>query len=117
MQVTSAIEKSYQGKDQKGFLYRINASFPAFEGHFVNHPLLPAVCQLGLCVHAAGEKLNKKLELAGVKRAKFIRPILPDTSVRVELTPREEMEFSAVLFHADTGEKFSQISFVTKELK
>jgi len=115
MQVTAAIEKSYHGKDEKGFVYNIAASFPAFEGHFKGHPLLPAVCQLGLCTHAVGKMTGKKMELSGVKRAKFIRPILPDTSVRVELTPREDMEFAAVLLHTVTGEKFSQITFSVKE--
>ncbi len=117
MFVTQAIEKRYQQRTPTGFLYHIGADFPAFKGHFEAHPLLPAVCQLSLCVDASCRLLQKSVELTDVKRAKFLRPIVPDMWVEVRLVIRPDGWLGAQLVQPQTDSLFSQLVLQVKERK
>ncbi|MBE6421308.1 MAG: hypothetical protein E7027_04160 [Elusimicrobium sp.] len=103
-------------REENSFLYHIPADFPAFNGHFEGNPLLPAVCQMGLCADALSRQEGKPVEVAEVVRSKFMRPIGPGSRVRVSFTPRPEGKFLAELSSLSTEEKFSQIILRVKEL-
>ena len=65
------------------FCFRAND--PTFTGHFPGRPLLPGVFQLEMVRRTAETVLNARLTVREIRKAKFLRPILPDETVRLEL--------------------------------
>ena len=70
--------------------------FPAFQGHFPGNPILPA------CMHiqAALDLLalaGLPAELAAVQNAKFTKPIKPEQSIRIHITPTSPDAFHSTL--------------------
>ena len=61
------------------------ADDPTFAGHFPTRPLLPGVFQLEMARLAAEASLDCPLAIREVTKAKFLRPIIPAETVRVEL--------------------------------
>lgn len=68
--------------------------FPAddftFAGHFPNRPLLPGVFQLEIVRIAAEAALKQRVIVREIVKAKFLRPIIPEEIVRVELKLTEK---------------------------
>lgn len=115
MPVEEALKNSFVSRTQDAFIYEIKPDFPAFNGHFKGNPLLPAICQMGLCADAYSRQTGKRQEVCGIFRAKFMRPILPGVQVRVRLSPRADGRFLTELTDAD-GKKYSQLICVFKEV-
>lgn len=117
MSVEEAIKNSFvQEIAPATYEYHIAADFPAFEGHFEGNALLPAVCQLGLCAAACSRLLGKPMEIASVVRAKFMRPILPQSGVQIKLSPRQDGTFLVELSSMQNSvQKYSQIICRVKE--
>ena len=67
------------------FEFQFRANDPTFAGHFPTRPLLPGVFQLEMARAAAEWALDCPLTIREVCQAKFLRPILPDEIVRLEL--------------------------------
>lgn len=109
MFVEEAVKKSYQRASETGNVYLVTQNFPAFKGHFEGRPILPAVCQLSFCVDSVSRHLKKEMQVAVVKRAKFINPILPGTSLEVRLEKRADGYWLGELTDLQTKKKFSQI--------
>ena len=109
MSVEKDLQSCYESRTSKGFLYKLPADFPAFGGHFEGYPVLPAVCQISFCTDAATRLLGKTVEVLAVKKAKFISPALPDTTLEVILTKRPDGWYSAELVQAGSGKKLSQL--------
>ena len=63
---------------------------PTFTGHFPNRPLLPGVFQLEIVRVAAEAVLKQSLLVREIVKAKFLRPIIPAETVRVELKLSEK---------------------------
>jgi 3-hydroxymyristoyl/3-hydroxydecanoyl-(acyl carrier protein) dehydratase len=61
------------------------ASDPTFAGHFPTRPLLPGVFQLEMARFAAEAVAGGPLAVREITKAKFLRPIIPTETVRVEL--------------------------------
>jgi 3-hydroxyacyl-[acyl-carrier-protein] dehydratase len=63
-------------------------NFPGFQGHFPDHPVLPAVVQLAAVRCVAEMSLKQKLVPSGYDRIKFRGIVEPGgpTEVRVELS-------------------------------
>jgi len=61
------------------------ADDPTFAGHFPTRPLLPGVFQLEIAHIAAEAVLKQRLSVREITKAKFLRPIIPAETVRVEL--------------------------------
>lgn len=70
--------------------YSFLATHPHFDGHFDGFPILPAVGQMDFLQAVARQWLGGSATIVRVSRAKFQAPILPGTSVRVDLCRREE---------------------------
>jgi 3-hydroxymyristoyl/3-hydroxydecanoyl-(acyl carrier protein) dehydratase len=67
------------------FEFRFTANEPVFAGHFPAQPLLPGVFQLEMARLTAECVLHRSLTVREISKAKFLRPILPEELVRVEL--------------------------------
>ncbi|MDO5764922.1 MAG: hypothetical protein Q4P84_04355 [Elusimicrobiales bacterium] len=115
MSLETALKNCFTGRQENRFLYLIPPGFPAFEGHFPGNPLLPAVCQTGLCADALSRQEGKPLEISAVARAKFMRPVLPGAQVQITLTPRPDGKTLCELADPESGQKFSQIIVQVKE--
>jgi 3-hydroxymyristoyl/3-hydroxydecanoyl-(acyl carrier protein) dehydratase len=76
--------------DAASFTFCFPASDATFAGHFPTRPLLPGVFQLELARFAAELFLQQPLQLREVTKAKFLRPIIPDETVRLELKLAEK---------------------------
>ena len=115
MSLETSLQACFERAEGSTFVYFIAENFPAFEGHFPNNPLLPAVCQMGLCADAASRQTGKRLEVKSVLRAKFMRPILPRTKLHLTLTSRADGKTLCELTDPVNGQKFSQMILSFKE--
>lgn len=70
-------------------VYRIDADFPAFSGHFPGYPILPAVVSVTIAERTVAAVEGCELELDRIRRAKFRRPILPGSTVEASCERRE----------------------------
>ena len=71
------------------FEFRFGVEHPAFAGHFPGQPILPGVLQLEIARCAVEWLLDCPLAIHVISKAKFLRPILPDEIVRLELRLKE----------------------------
>ena len=62
----------------------VPATHPCLPGHFPQRPLVPAVLLLELAVQALREH-SGKLHVIAVHSAKFLHPVLPETTIRLHL--------------------------------
>ncbi len=74
------------------FEFRFPTSDPTFGGHFPARPLLPGVFQLEIARFAAELVLQQPLTVKEIPKAKFLRPIIPEETVRVELKLAEKTD-------------------------
>jgi 3-hydroxyacyl-[acyl-carrier-protein] dehydratase len=65
--------------------FRFGANDPTFAGHFPGRPILPGAYQLEMVRAAAEWALDCSLGIREVSKAKFLRPILPEETVRMDL--------------------------------
>ncbi len=72
------------------FEFRFPAADPTFAGHFPGHPILPGVFQLELARVVAERVRGATLAVREIGRAKFLRPVRPDESLRVEIQCEEK---------------------------
>ena len=72
--------------------FRFPASDAVFAGHFPGHPLLPGIFQIEMARVVAESVLRATLRVRVVTKAKFLRPIIPGETVRVELKCTEKAD-------------------------
>lgn len=72
--------------------FRFPASEAVFAGHFPGHPLLPGIFQIEMARVVAESMLHAALQVRAVTKAKFLRPIIPGETVRVELKCTEKAD-------------------------
>jgi len=80
--------------------FHIAASHPALPGHFPGNPVVPGVVLLDRVV-AAVERAWP-VRVAGFGQVKFLRPLLPDRDVELELQ-RTPDRSASVRFRIDDG--------------
>ena len=84
--VSAAAERALTGIVGDTAEFFIGADFPAFSGHFPGNPLLPGVAQIELCLLAASRLAGRALTVKALQKAKFTRPVLPDTKLSIKIT-------------------------------
>lgn len=67
--------------------YGPDETFIGFQGHFQNHPVLPAVVQILMARLLLEAGLQRTVALAEVVQAKFALPVPPGVPVRVIVAP------------------------------
>jgi len=65
--------------------FRFAAGDATFAGHFPDRPILPGVFQIEIARFAAEKVLARPVSVKEIVKAKFLRPIIPEETVRVEL--------------------------------
>ena len=116
MPIEQAIAACFESANENQFFYVIAPDFPAFNGHFPGNPLLPGVCQFGLCADALGRMLKTPVEIASISRCKFVAPIRPGQRVQVVLTNRPDGKISAELKNPQVQSRFCQLTFTGRNL-
>lgn len=81
---------SADGPDTASCRYRFAAGFAGFDGHFPGDPVLPAVIQLLAALLLAERVEGRRLRLAAVPSAKFLRPVRPGEEIVVTCRVRSE---------------------------
>lgn len=76
----------------------VPAAHPCFAGHFPGRPVVPGVLLIDWFVAAVQQRLQQPLRLARLPIVKFLQPVLPGESLRLEW--RIEGESTAVNFSA-----------------
>lgn len=85
----------------------VGATSRFFAGHFPGRPLLPAIAHLVLVDELVKRCLGEQTGLVAVQRARWKRPVLPGTRLRVRLL--EAGDSSSLRFEIDgDGERVSE---------
>lgn len=72
--------------------YQIPSDHKAFNGHFPQSPIFPAVAQIDLVYDLLREEFADSVKSRSVRRAKFRALLKPDMRVDLELTLSREGE-------------------------
>ena len=64
--------------------FAISGQQPVFAGHFPGHPILPGVLLLAFARDALESAAGRPCRLRAILRQKFLEPVLPGQSIRVE---------------------------------
>lgn len=75
-------------------VWKIPASLPYFNGHFPGNPIFPAVGIVDASLHFM-RHYQPDLYVSHFPVAKFLSPIQPGQTVRIELSPVNEREWQA----------------------
>jgi 3-hydroxymyristoyl/3-hydroxydecanoyl-(acyl carrier protein) dehydratase len=69
-----------------GYEFCFAADDPTFAGHFPGHPIVPGVFQLEMTRAAAEWTFGCQMTVREVTKAKFLRPISPAETIRMQLS-------------------------------
>lgn len=81
--VRACMEELSVGDRAASARLRFPADFIGFQGHFPGSPVLPGVCLVVAGVALAEEVAGHTLRLEGLRRAKFLSPIVADDAVSI----------------------------------
>lgn len=105
-------QKSADGLVTQEFCFA--AEDPTFAGHFPTRPILPGIFQLEMARVMAQEVASCSFTVREITKAKFLWPIVPEQTIRVELKliPKAEVIQARANFFADgrsAGEAILQL--------
>ena len=80
--VTTDATGAFEGR------YLFTELFAGFDGHFPEHPILPAIVEIMTVVSLVGEQTGCRQRLAAVEEAKFLVPVRPNQELLVRCRPR-----------------------------
>lgn len=106
-----------EGFATQEFCFR--ADDPTFAGHFPTRPILPGIFQIEMARLMAQEVVNHPLVIREITKAKFLWPIVPEETIRVELklvTKDEAIQARANFFTSgrSAGESILQLEKADK---
>jgi len=109
MTIIDALKKLYMPLPNGG-RFTLPQDFPAFNGHFPDAPVLPAVVQIMMAVHVISEGVGSSRKLKEIKKAKFAAVIKSGDVIDVMVTPKENI-FDIIIKNDSTV--FSSFQIVT----
>lgn len=65
----------------------VDANNPWFSGHFPDNPVLPGIAQLKYVFELLSSHWGEDMQLAGLKRVKFRKLIVPGDRLDIQVTP------------------------------
>ncbi|HEU5297456.1 MAG TPA: MaoC/PaaZ C-terminal domain-containing protein [Burkholderiaceae bacterium] len=78
--------------------HRLDATLPAFDGHFPGAPVLPGAYLLALVLHALEQQPALRARAGAVlqvKHVKFLAPVAPGRTLRIRLqTQAQAIDFA-----------------------
>lgn len=77
--------------DKSGTLegrYCFSDSFAGFDGHFPEHPILPAIVEILTVVSLVSQQTGQQQRLISVEDAKFLHPVRPNQELLVRCRQR-----------------------------
>ena len=78
---------------------------PVFAGHFPGNPIMPGVLVLGLLKSLLAEHSGAQVQIAAIKRQKFMRPVLPGDTLCIRINKLDvDGEFLDVNYQASVAE-------------
>lgn len=107
--VSRAIKNAFKKREDLTFTFFLEKTFPAFEGHFPGAPILPAIAQIEIALFCVRMLLGKNVFAAEIKRAKFVKPVLPDSEIEAVLGENSGESFHVII--KGGKEVYSQIHF------
>lgn len=96
----------FSAEDNGKVTYHIDETHVIFNGHFPNHPILPAVTMLQLLKAETERQVNQRLRLKTMSNAKFLKVVNPlkdnRLSVVLKITSEDnQFKVSASLSQGD----------------
>ncbi len=85
--------------------FMIPATSDFFDGHFPHFKLLPAVGQFEIITRFSNKYFGSSRNTPKIRRIKFSSPILPDTTVNLELSYVEEKKTVSFVMRDAANEK------------
>lgn len=75
----------------QSIVWKVEEDLPYFNGHFPGTPILPAIAIIDASTYVLQRALDQSnLRLKAITAAKFMSPILPNQTVRIELQKQNE---------------------------
>jgi 3-hydroxyacyl-[acyl-carrier-protein] dehydratase len=68
--------------------YLFPQQFAGFQGHFPEHPILPAIVEILTVVSLVSEQMGSRQRLSAVEDAKFLTPVRPEQELLVKCRPK-----------------------------
>ena len=93
--------------------WKVPENLPYFEGHFVNHPVLPGVGIIdgSLCtVKAMGHKFSQ----VEVKKAKFSKVIVPGLEIQVRTTNSGDNLYQVTWAQSKGKDIFAKVELICR---
>jgi len=104
----SEIKSLFDGTRRAAVNFSVPANSDYFNGHFEKFPLLPAVVQVDMAIRQAALHFDSSLFLNRILKAKFMKPILPEAPLKLELAYTDsENKLSFNFFNAEDGSHYS----------
>lgn len=83
-------------------LFHIAANHPALPGHFPGHPVVPGVMIIDHVLQAVAAALPT-WRVIGIRKLKFLHPLLPGQSFSVQLAEMKNGRVRFVCLHEEHG--------------
>lgn len=86
--------------------WRVPENLPYFDGHFPNHPVLPAAAILDFSLEIIKEiAKNPTLEMKNIKSGKFYEVIAPHRHVQIQIEKRSLKDWEILWVDGERPEK------------
>jgi 3-hydroxymyristoyl/3-hydroxydecanoyl-(acyl carrier protein) dehydratase len=97
------------GVNQITAVLTLPQDYPAFQGHFPEQKILPAVSSLQILIQVMERTLNKSFQVHQISKCHFKNPILPDEELQIQLDYEHEMETIKIRANIRSGDNIKSI--------
>ena len=91
--------------------WKVPANLPYFQGHFPGNPIFPAVGIVDATIFLLRQMVKRPLHVTHFPVAKFLSPIQPEQTVRIELSILTDKEWLAEWKNESTAQTLATLRF------